>query len=236
MRSQLMTLGLALLLAIGGACGDDDDDTNGGLDGGGGAAARGGSGGSAGRAGAGAGRGGSAGQNGGRGGSAADAGAELSDAQIAAVVLAANGGEVEQGEIAVNAGQRDDVRAFARMLVTMHSAAVERENALFRTLMLTPEENAVSAELKAASDATVQALNAANAAGFDMLYVMSQVDAHRKVLDLIDDRLLPSVTSAELRAELNTMRADVQRHLELATELLAALGEAPDGGTEDGGS
>jgi putative membrane protein len=246
MRNHLVVCGLAFALSVAGGCGDDDDDN--GNDGGaqagrGGSSGRGGTGGTGGRAGAGgaagvggrAGNAGSAGQNGGTGGNA-DAGVKLSDAEIAAVALTANAGEVEQGEIAVSAAQRESVRDFARMMVMMHSAAVDRETALFQMIMITPDDNDVSEQLESMSDATVAKLNAANASAFDMLYMSSQVAAHRMVLDLLDDVLLPNAMNAQLRAELTAMRGDVQRHLQLATDVLAGLGADEDAGTSDTGT
>jgi putative membrane protein len=231
MRNLGVTLVLSLALCAAGACGDDDDDNGtGGRDGGAGTSGRGGSGGTSGRDGGVSGTGG----RGGSGGTRADAGA-LSDGEIGGALLTANSGEIEQGAIAVTRAQGDDVRSFAQMLITMHNAALDRETALFKMINLTAVTGDDADALKSASDKAVAQLNSASASEFDALYVSAQVDAHQAVLDLIDDRLMPSAQRAEIKNELTMVRAAVQSHLTAAKALLAKLSEALDGGVEDAG-
>lgn len=234
-KNHWMTCGLAVALIMGAGCGDDDDGGRGGRDGGGGVSGSAGRGGAGGSAGAGrGGSGGTAGQNGGSGGSAADAGvdagAALSDAQIGEIVLVLNAGEVQQGTVAVGKALRADVRAFAQMMVTMHTAAIERENMLFDTIDLSTTESDLSMQLMTMSAATVQRLNNASSATFDRLYVTTQVEMHQAALDLVEDRLLEDVSGSQLRAELNTLRAAIRQHLQQATDLQARLDEDEDGG------
>jgi putative membrane protein len=229
MRNLGVTLVLSLALCAAGACGDDDDDNAtggaGGRDGGAGT--------SGGRDGGVSGTGGRSG-SGGSGGTRADAGT-ISEAEIGGALLTANSGEIEQGAIAVTRAQSEDVGSFAQMLITMHNAALDRETALFKMIKLTAVTGADAEALKSASDKAVAQLNSASASEFDALYVGAQVDAHQAVLDLIDDRLMPSAQRAEIKNELTMVRAAVQSHLTAAKALLAKLIEAADGGVEDAG-
>lgn len=226
MRNLGVTLILSLALCAAGACGDDDDDDNGTTAGrdGGGSGGRSGSGGS--------GRdGGVIGGRGGSGGIGGDAGEAISDAEIAAALLAANSGEVEQGTIAVMRAQREDVQAFAQMMVSMHNAALDHETDLFKMISVTPVKGPDAEELETASNKIVQRLNSASASDFDAMYVGAQVDVHQKVLAMIDERLLPSVHGTELKNELKMVKDVVEGHLAASKQLLASLDEL-DGGIE----
>jgi putative membrane protein len=233
MRNLGVTLILSLALCAASACGDDDDDdgTTAGRDGGAATGGRSGHGGTSGRDGGVSGTGG----RGGSGGTRGDAGDAVSDAEIGGALLGANAGEIEQGAIAVTRAEREDVRSFAQMLITMHNAALDRETALFKMINLTAVSGPDAEALKTASDKAVAQLNSASASEFDALYVGAQVDAHQAVLDLIDDRLMPSAQRTEIKMELTTVRTAVQSHLTAAKQLLAKLLAELDGGVEDAG-
>jgi putative membrane protein len=154
----------------------------------------------------------------------------LTDPEIASVALTANMGEIEQGDIAETKAQNPAVVALATMLVDMHTAAEQRENALATTLSITPQDNAISSQLRSASSSIVMQLNSASTGDFDAVYVRAQVQVHEQVLDTIDNVLLPDVTNAMLRAELMTTRGEVESHLTAARALAATLDIDTDAG------
>jgi len=88
--------------------------------------------------------------------------------------------------------------------------AQARQTALMASKGITPQENAVSTQLKQESAATVAMLNSA-ATGVDALYVESQVVAHSEVLRILDETLLPSTENSDLKAELQAARGEVKR-------------------------
>jgi len=199
---------------------------------GGGSAANGGSGGStpttAGRGGAG---GTSAtGGSGGAGGAAGATSTTLSDAQIAAVTSAANTGEISLAMLALTRAQLPATRSFAQMMSDMHSAAQTRQNAVFDVLDLTIAANPVSMQLERDAMQVTTQLNSAAPNQFDLLYIRSQVDIHTKVLSIIDDQLLVSVSAPALRAELTLTRTEVAAHLAAAQVLLDQLEDLTDAG------
>ena len=146
----------------------------------------------------------------------------LTDAEIGAVTSAANTGEVAQGNAALPKLTNAKASAFATQMVEMHGAAQARQAALLAQKGIVPEENPVSAELKHDSDATLAALNGASAP-VDQLYVDSQVATHQKVLQIMDEVLIPSATDADLLSELRAARADVKSHLDQAEALQSEL-------------
>jgi predicted outer membrane protein len=189
-----------------------------------------------------AGRGASAGTGGstaGNGGTSGTPGAALSDAQIAAVTTAANTGEIQLANLALNRATIPEVRAFAQEMIDMHGAAQARSTALLQALNLVPVMNNLSTQLEQDAQQVATMLQNTQAAGFDLAYVQSQVDIHTQVLEIFDRVLLPSVTAPALRTDLTLARADVQRHLMQAQMLLALVQSTPpdlDAGTEDGGN
>jgi putative membrane protein len=164
--------------------------------------------------------------------SAADSGRVQSDAQIAQVALTANTGEIAQGMLAQTSATNADVKTFASLMVTDHTAANQRVQALAQQLGITPAPSGVSVQLQSESDAIVAQLQMLSGAAFDTAYVTAQVTVHTRVLALIDDMLLPAAQAAEVKAELTTMRASVVMHLSVAQQLQAQLAAAGDGGAD----
>jgi putative membrane protein len=151
------------------------------------------------------------------------AGERLSDAQIASITSTANNGEVAQANAALPKLTKPEAKEFATMMVEMHSAAEKRQAALAQEKGITPQPNATSAKLTEESNAIVQQLGAADADEIDRLYMQKQVDVHQKVLDTIDNVLIPSATDPALKQELQTSRGEVAMHLERAKETVSKL-------------
>jgi predicted outer membrane protein len=164
---------------------------------------------------------------------------DLVDPQIISALSNVNAGAIERGTIATDAAQSVAVRTHAQELIDTRLAAQERLTALVATtgfaeaVNVSVAENAVSDALQSESKSIVTQLRAADAAGFDVLFLQSQVQVLSHVLDLIDTRLLPSVESALLRAELERVRAESDVLLQRARALLAVLDNDADGGVSD---
>jgi putative membrane protein len=218
--SWILVLGVALAAATG--CGDDDDsddDGTGGSDGGSaGASAAGGSSGKGGSAGTGGSTGGTGGTA--EGGSAA---VELDDGEILQVVLTANTGEIEQGELASETAQDAAVVTFAETMVTDHTAALDDGEALATDANIEPTESALSASLEAESDAIIATLESTPEEGFDLAYMQAQVMVHQKVLDLLNDELIPQAEDPDLSTYLEDVKAHVEEHLESAQGIVSDL-------------
>jgi putative membrane protein len=153
---------------------------------------------------------------------AAPAKESLSEAQVAMIADLANGGEVLQGKLAQGKAKTPAVKKFADMMVKHHTEAKNEQDKLFKKLGLTPADSETGKTLKADADKTLATLRDAPAASFDATYAQSQVDAHQKVLDLLNDQLLPAAKNPELSEGLNKMKATVESHLTQAKALLGA--------------
>jgi putative membrane protein len=156
-----------------------------------------------------------------------------SDAQIAAALLAANDGEVQENMLAVTKAVTPTVRAYAQDLVAAHSATVARLNTVATAANITPSDSDITTQLRSTSTRTRAKLQAASTSDFDMIYLQSQIDAHLDALKLIDEQLLPDAVATSLRAEIVTERADVAMHLLRARALAETLNLDVDAGLFD---
>jgi putative membrane protein len=149
----------------------------------------------------------------------ASGGARWSDGDIAMFLRTANDGEVQQGQAASRQATREDVRGFANMMVTEHTAANQRAAEVFARAGITPTENESSRLLRENAQTTVRNLATYRGDAFDRRYMQTQVDLHRWLLNTIDTVLLPSARNAELRTLITELRGSVAMHLERAQTL-----------------
>jgi putative membrane protein len=143
----------------------------------------------------------------------------LSDAQIAAITEAANSAEIAQAKVAQAKSKDPAVKKFAAMMITHHGEAKQKQ----AKLKLKTEESGVSTALQADAGATLNALNTDTSKDFDKTYVAAQVTGHQKVLDTINDKLLPNVKDAALKAYLEEIKPTVEQHLKQAKQLQESL-------------
>jgi len=139
----------------------------------------------------------------------------LNDAQIAAITEAANAAEIAQAQLAQMKTNDAAVKAFAEMMLTHHGEAKQKQ----AKLNLKVKESGVSTAMHADADATLDALKASSAKDFDQAYIAAQIAGHQKVLDTINDKLLPNVKGPNLKAYLQEIKPTVEAHLKQAKQL-----------------
>ena len=142
-----------------------------------------------------------------------------SDADIAGIIRTANQGEVDQGQAAIARANSDEVRAFARMMVSDHSKALTQANDLFSRINVTPNDFDLTANLKSNSQQTVSNLSTYSGADFDQKYIQSQIDAHQWLLNSLDSTLIPAAHNRQLHDFLWNTRSIVSSHLERARQI-----------------
>jgi putative membrane protein len=147
----------------------------------------------------------------------------LTDAQIAAVVETANKGEIEQAKSALKKSRNARVRQFAQHMVTDHGAAMSDQKTLDQKNGITPQDSDVSDGIKSNGEKVMSQLNSSAGDGFDKAYINAQVDEHQKVLDTLDNKLIPQVQNADLKSLLEKVRAKVAGHLKMAQDVQASL-------------
>ena len=145
----------------------------------------------------------------------------LTDANIAAIVVAANNADILYADLALAKSLDADIRAFATMVKKDHESVNEAAVALVTRLKVTPVDNEASFDLR--DDAETKRLTFRELEGFafDSAYSANEVSYHRTVLGTIDRVLIPGARNAELRALLVQVRPAVAAHLDHAVALAA---------------
>lgn len=145
------------------------------------------------------------------------------DAQIASIVVTANQVDINAGKLAKMKGHNAEVKAFAKQMITDHTAVNKQAVALVTKLKVTPEDNATSQSLAAAGRDNLKNLKTLKGSAFDKAYIDHEVAYHQQVIEAIDKTLIPSAQNAELKALLVAVRPAFVGHLEHAQQIQTML-------------
>lgn len=151
----------------------------------------------------------------------------LSEGQIAMITDLANTAEIEQGKLAQTKAKAASVKKFAAMMVKHHTEAKNEQAKLVKELSLTPTQSQEATLLKSDADKALGSLRGASGASFDLAYIESQVSEHQKLLDTLDQQLIPSAQSEKVSSALKKLRQTVVSHLEEARGIQAELTKTP---------
>jgi putative membrane protein len=155
----------------------------------------------------------------------ASAAAELNDAQIAAIVVAANQIDIDAGKLAESKSPNPEVKAFAHRLIGEHTDVNKQATDLATKLKITPEESTISKALKSDAKRNTERLKKLSGKDFDKLYVADEVAFHQQVLNAVDNKLLPNAQNEELKTLLAKVRPALVAHQEHAEKLLTIVHE-----------
>ena len=147
-----------------------------------------------------------------------------SDANIAAIVLAANNTDVSYARVALSPGHTENppVRQFAQRMLTDHTAVNQQLTDLFAKVDLTPEDNGTSLDFRDESATKRDILRELSGHAFDSTYIANELSYHTKLLAAID-ALTPIARKPELKQFLTTLRPAVSAHLAHAQRVSAQL-------------
>jgi putative membrane protein len=134
-------------------------------------------------------------------GVAANYKANLNDAQIAAIAVAANQVDIAAGKAAESKLSNSEVKAFT-----------------------------LSKSLKSDGEKNLERLNKLEGKPFDKTYISQEIVFHKQVLDVLDNKLLPSASNEELKSLLVKVRAAVASHLDHAEKIQPVVDEMREPG------
>ena len=149
--------------------------------------------------------------------------AALTDANIAAIVLAANTIDIKNGQLALAKSKNRSVKGLANQMVTDHTSVNAKATALAGRLNLVPQENQSSQALVASADLTRTKMRKLSGGAFDRAYVSNEVAYHQAVIELLDGTIVPSAENQELKELLVSVRPAFLAHLEHAKMVQASL-------------
>ena len=146
----------------------------------------------------------------------------VNDAQIASIVVTANQLDIDAGQLAASRATSEEVKTFARLMVTDHTGVNKAATDLATKLKVTPQDNPTSQSLKADGEKSLAHLKTLTGATFDKAYIDREVAYHQQVIDALDKILIPGATNEELKALLVKVRPAFVAHLEHAKRLQAS--------------
>jgi putative membrane protein len=149
----------------------------------------------------------------------------VTDAEIASILMTANQVDIDAGRLATSQSTNDVVKAFAELMIAVHTSVNRSATKLVVRLKVTPQDNPTSQSLKAGGDKNLAQLKALNGAAFDKAYVDHEVVYHQQIIDALDNTLIPGATNADLRALLTKVRAAFVVHLKHAKGLQWSTGK-----------
>ena len=146
-----------------------------------------------------------------------------SDGRTVGMFLMANDVNLSFAKVAYANASSDDVKSFARRMLTDHTQIVATIRALIADQDVSPSDDSAGEDLRDLSTLQRDSLRALTGHAFDSTYVAMELDRHRAMLSMIDDVLLPRARSAELREMLASTRPIIAAHVAHAEQLQASL-------------
>jgi putative membrane protein len=146
-----------------------------------------------------------------------------SDGRTVGRFLMANDVDISFAKIAyANAGS-DEVKGFARRMLTDHTQIIATMRALVAEEEMSPSDDDGTRDLRDLSTIQRDSLRPLSGRAFDSTYVAMELDRHRAMLSMIDDVLLPRAHSSELRELLASTRPIIAAHVAHAEQLQATI-------------
>jgi putative membrane protein len=152
--------------------------------------------------------------------SAANNNNNWTDGQILAFASTANKGEIAEGKLAETKATNAKVKAFARQLVTDHSAMLTEGNSFAKKNNITPDSSKSDVQdLQKDAQNGMQELNSkAKGADWDKTFVDHEIDGHKKVLEKLQSAQ-NTTQNQQLKDMLTKATQKVQQHLDKAQAL-----------------
>lgn len=150
---------------------------------------------------------------------------DLNDAEIAHIVVTANDVDIEAGNVAKKKAKHEDVHGYAHRMISEHTDVNQQAKDLVKKLGVTPKDNPISQSLKEDGKKNLDKLKDLSGKEFDKAYIDAEITLHQQVIDVADNKLVPSVKNEELKALLVKVRPSLVSHLEHAQKIKGTLGD-----------
>ena len=146
-----------------------------------------------------------------------------SDGRTIGRFLMANDVDISFARVAYMNAENEEVKAFARRMLTDHTQIIATMRALSFDQDIAPSDDDAGRDLRDLSTIQRDTLRALTGRAFEETYVAMELERHRAILSMIDDVLLPRARSSELRELLASTRPIIAAHIAHAEQLQASL-------------
>lgn len=150
-------------------------------------------------------------------------GQKLTDGQIAAVVLAADGAEMNQAKMAEKKSRNKKVKGFAHHMLSDHGKNEHALASMDKKTKMIPEQSDLSQSMTTQAEQTAKQLQEMSGKEFDKAYIDAQVQQHQALLDTMNNQLIPNAQNPKLKAMLDKTAKTVSSHLEQAKRIQASM-------------
>jgi putative membrane protein len=147
----------------------------------------------------------------------------LTDSNIVALLDAANKSDSAAGAVALKKATSQDVKAFARLMMSEHHAMRAEGQALAKQLGVTPKPPERDPLAGYTQNEMTALQKTAKGAEFDRTYIDHEVSIHQAVLDFANQARVTTQTP-QLRDLIQKAVPVIQKHLEQAQEIQKKLG------------
>jgi len=145
-----------------------------------------------------------------------------SDADILGLMHEANRAELQAGQLALQISSNADVKTFATIMLSEHTAVDAELQSLAAQLNITP--TVPSDALQKLQDSEIDGIAGLDGSNFGYHYISLQVTVHERTLALVD-AFIAKAQQAALRSALqNDVRPHIVVHLAAAQELRTRIG------------
>ena len=151
------------------------------------------------------------------------AGPRLSDADIIAIVLAANNTDLSYARLVPARARSADVKAFAQRMTNDHTILNTRITDIAQRNGIVPADNEISLDFRDRSAARRDILRELEGARFDSSYAANEIQYHTELLTALQNVLSPNARNAELQEFVANLRPAVTAHLTHAEQIRSAL-------------
>lgn len=144
--------------------------------------------------------------------------AQMNDANIVAVLDAANASDSAAGQLAATKGTSSDVRSFGKMMVGEHHMLREQGQAVAKKENITPMAP-TGDQTQSKGEQTLKMLqDMQKGAAWDKMYIDNEVQVHEQVLQTAK-QAHDQAQNAELKALIEKAQPVIEKHLERAREI-----------------
>lgn len=148
---------------------------------------------------------------------------KLTDPEIASIAVTADQIDIDYAKIAKDKSKNADVLQFASTMEKDHGSVNDQAKALAGKLTLTPQDNPITQSLLSNAETTKTMLKSKSGDDFNKAYVDNEVAYHKAAIDLVENRLIPESTNAELKSLLQSALPIFKEHLSHAEMLQKQL-------------
>ncbi|MEO6814624.1 MAG: DUF4142 domain-containing protein [Ginsengibacter sp.] len=141
---------------------------------------------------------------------------KLTDPEIASIAVNADQIDIDYATIAKKKSKNADVLKFAATMAKDHQSVNDQAIALAKKLNVTPKDNPITQSLLSGAATTKETLNSKSGADFDKAYIDNEVAYHKAAIDLVENKLIPDASNAELKSLLQSALPIFKQHLEHA--------------------